>query len=116
MEGTTRTGPAGTVPSEQGAYDELQCYTLAHGGGTLIHQHVVDAWSAQHADGRTKPIELAFALVGLYLPGISEGRNQGRKLALKPIQIDRSLRVLVLELEEGRGPPARTAQTLPRIV
>jgi hypothetical protein len=49
------------------AYEELQCYTLAHGGTGFIHQHVVDAWTAQHADERTKPIALAFALVGLYL-------------------------------------------------
>ena len=58
---------AGIVPSEQGAYDELQCYTLAHADPAFIHQHVVDAWIAQHADERTKPIALTFALVGLYL-------------------------------------------------
>jgi hypothetical protein len=49
------------------AYEELQCYTLEHGGAEFIHQHVVDAWIAQNADDRTKPIGLAFALVGLYL-------------------------------------------------
>ena len=53
--------------SEQQAYDELQCYTLGHGGPGFIHQHVVDAWAAQHADEQTKPIGLAFALIGLYL-------------------------------------------------
>jgi len=47
------------------AYNELQCYTLEHGGNNFIHQHVVDAWSAQHADENTKPIRLAFALIGL---------------------------------------------------
>ncbi len=52
---------------ERKAYDELQCYTLGHGGPMFIHQHVVDAWAAQHADERTKPIGLAFALIGLYL-------------------------------------------------
>jgi hypothetical protein len=52
---------------EQGAYEELQYYTLAHGEPTFIHQHAVDAWAAQHADHNTKPITLAFALVGLYL-------------------------------------------------
>ena len=57
--------PDGT--SEREAYDELQCYTLGHGGPGFIHQHVVDAWAAQHADERTKPIGLAFALIGLYL-------------------------------------------------
>jgi hypothetical protein len=53
--------------SEQEAYDELQCYTLGHSGLGFIHQHVVDAWVAQHADERTKPIGLTFALIGLYL-------------------------------------------------
>jgi hypothetical protein len=42
--------------SEQQAYDELQCYTLGHSDPGFIHQHVVDAWAAQHADERTKPI------------------------------------------------------------
>jgi hypothetical protein len=53
--------------AEEHAYEELQCYTLARGDLTFIHQHVVDAWAAQHADSLTKPIGLAFALVGLYL-------------------------------------------------
>ena len=51
----------------QHAYEELQCYTLVHGHPDFIHQHVVDAWAAQQADERTKPIALTFALVGLYL-------------------------------------------------
>ena len=59
---TTRAGDP-----EQQAYDELQCYTIEHGGPGFIHQHVVDAWAAQHADEQTKPIGLAFALVGLCL-------------------------------------------------
>jgi hypothetical protein len=53
--------------AEQRAHEELQCYTLARGDIAFIHQHVVDAWAAQHADASTKPIGLAFALVGLYL-------------------------------------------------
>lgn len=48
-------------------YDELQAYTLAHGDPAFIHQHVVDAWTAQHANEKTQPIALTFALVGLYL-------------------------------------------------
>jgi hypothetical protein len=54
-------------PSEQDAYNELQCYTLAHRDPAFIHQHVVDAFSAQHANEETKPIALTFALVGLCL-------------------------------------------------
>ena len=52
---------------EQAAYHELQAYTLTRGDRTFIHQHVVDAWMAQHADESTKPIGLTFALVGLCL-------------------------------------------------
>jgi hypothetical protein len=48
-------------------FDELAAYTLSHGGPAFIHQHVVDAAGAQLADERTKPIRLAFSLVGLYL-------------------------------------------------
>lgn len=53
--------------SEREAYESLQCYTLERGDPEFIHQHVVDAWAAQHATTRTKPITLTFALVGLYL-------------------------------------------------
>jgi hypothetical protein len=49
------------------AYHELQAYTITHGDLAFIHQHVVDAWTLQHADESTKPIAVAFALVGLYL-------------------------------------------------
>jgi len=70
---------------EVAAYEELQCYTLAHGGSEFIHQHVVDAWAAQHADGQTKPIALTFALVGLYLhleEGFSGRQVQRAHMAL----------------------------------
>ena len=53
--------------SEQDAYHELSAYTLTHGDPTFIHQHVVDAWAAQHAVEGVKPIGLTFALAGLYL-------------------------------------------------
>ena len=49
------------------AYDELCCYTLAHGHPDFIHQHVVDARAAQMADAAVKPIAITFALAGLYL-------------------------------------------------
>jgi hypothetical protein len=55
------------TPPEQEAYEALQFYTLVHGDPAFIHQLVVDAWTAQHADERTKPIAITFALVGLYL-------------------------------------------------
>ena len=43
------------------------CYTLAHPDPSFLHQHVVDAFTAQQASERTKPISLTFALVGLFL-------------------------------------------------
>lgn len=47
---------------------ELTYYTLAHPDQIyFIHQHVVDAYTAQHADENTKPIGITFALAGLYL-------------------------------------------------
>lgn len=49
------------------AYQELSYYTLAHPGTEFIHQHIVDAYMAQEADARTKPMGLFFALAGLYL-------------------------------------------------
>jgi len=53
--------------AEQKAWERLQFYTLAHGDPAFIHQHAVDAWTAQQADARHPPIALAFALIGLYL-------------------------------------------------
>ena len=52
-------------PTEQ--YHELAYYTLEHSSAGFIHQHVVDAFAAQHASASDKPIRLAFALAGLYL-------------------------------------------------
>jgi hypothetical protein len=53
--------------SDQEAYNELAYYTLALSDPAFIHQQVVDAYTAQHADEHTKPIATAFALIGLYL-------------------------------------------------
>ena len=77
--------PVSDTPARQQAWDELQCYTLAHGDAAFIHQHAVDAWTAQHADSNTKPIALAFALVGLYLHlerGLSGREVQRAHMAL----------------------------------
>ena len=40
---------------------------MAHGDPQFIHQHVVDAFAAQHATPEGKPIGVTFALAGLYL-------------------------------------------------
>lgn len=53
--------------AETHAHEALQSYTLTHGGPGFLHQHVVDAWAAQHARADDKPIGITFALVGLYL-------------------------------------------------
>jgi len=53
--------------SEEQAYHEVSAYTLTRGDPEFIHQHVVDAWAAQHARPDRKPIGVFFALAGLYL-------------------------------------------------
>jgi len=65
--GPTPAAARAAEAPEREAYEALQFYTLAHADPTFIHQHVVDAWAAQHADERTKPIAITFPLVGLYL-------------------------------------------------
>ena len=56
-----------TTDADRAAYDELAAYTLTHGDPAFIHQHLVDAFGAQHATEESKPIGVAFALIGLYL-------------------------------------------------
>lgn len=53
--------------SDQDAYHELAYYTLVHPDPAFIHQYIVDAYAAQHADEHSKPISIAFALAGLSL-------------------------------------------------
>jgi hypothetical protein len=52
---------------EREAYHALCAYTLTRGDPAFIHQHVVDAFAAQHAADTSKPIGVTFALVGLFL-------------------------------------------------
>ena len=47
--------------------NELSYYTLAHGDPKFIHQHLVDAYAAQHVRQSKSTIGAAFALAGLYL-------------------------------------------------
>jgi hypothetical protein len=53
--------------SEKDVYEQLSFYTLSRGDARFIHQHIVDAYAAQHSPSNPKPITTAFALVGLYL-------------------------------------------------
>jgi len=55
------------MPSDGDLFNQLTFYTLSHRDPRFIHQHVVDAYAAQHADEQTKPITVVFSLVGLYL-------------------------------------------------
>lgn len=47
--------------------NELSYYTLAHRDPAFIHQHLVDAYGAQHVRQSKSTIGAAFALAGLYL-------------------------------------------------
>lgn len=53
--------------NQQDYYNELAYYTLSHTDPRFIHQHIVDAFTAQTATEGTKPIAISFALAGLYL-------------------------------------------------
>lgn len=49
------------------AFCDLSGCTVAKQDEDFIHQHAVDAYEAQHAGGKTRPIAVAFGLIGLYL-------------------------------------------------
>lgn len=116
MDGADTRSPTSDGVAEQLAYEELQCYTLGHGGPEFIHQCVVDAWAAQNADDRTKPIGLAFALIGLYLhveKGFSGRRVQrvhmelakrGRVWPSFPLPIERGSVTAGQVMEAPAGP------------
>jgi len=50
------------------AFSDLQCYSVAKQDTGFIHQHVVDAYAAQHAGGPTRPITVAFGLIRVVSP------------------------------------------------
>jgi hypothetical protein len=76
--------------SPQEAYNELALYTLSHHDKAFIHQYIVDAYAAQNADEKTKPITLAFALIGLYLH--LEKNYSGREVQLAHMKLAREKR------------------------
>ena len=55
--------------TEEERYHALCAYTLEHArrDPSFLHQHVVDAYAAQHAAPDSKPIGVAFSLIGLCL-------------------------------------------------
>jgi Family of unknown function (DUF5946) len=88
--------------AERQAYDELCAYTLTHGNVAFIHQHVVDAWAAQHASASSKPIGVTFALAGLYLH-VERGLT-GRQVQLAHMRMARQKRSWpAFVLPEKRG-------------
>jgi hypothetical protein len=76
----------------QEQYDELSFYTLAHQDPSFIHQHIVDAQSAQTADTNTKPISIIFALAGLYL--FVEKNYSGRQVQQAHLQVAKNKQAL----------------------
>lgn len=54
-------------PECQRLCHKLAYYTLSRGDALFIHQVAVDAYAAQHAGPSSKPISIAFALIGLCL-------------------------------------------------
>jgi len=90
------------LQSDQEAYNELSCYTLTHGDPCFIHQYIVDAYAAQHADEKSKPITVAFALIGLYLH--IEKHYSGKEVQKAHMQLAKKKRHWpVFNLPEHRG-------------
>jgi len=66
---------------------DLSYYTLAHGDPSFIHQHLVDAYGAQHVRQSASTIGAAFALAGLYLA--VERRFTGRQVQQAHVRMAR---------------------------
>ena len=83
-------------------YYELTYWTLAQHDGRFIHQHAVDTYEAQHPGGRTRPITVAFGLIGLHL-ALEKGYT-GRQVQLAHMKIaERRREWPVLELPKARA-------------
>jgi hypothetical protein len=88
--------------SDQDLYNQLADYTLTHLDPSFIHQEVVDAYAAQHATEKSKPVYLTFALVGLYL--FLEKGYTGRQVQLAHMQMaKRRKNWPKFEIPENRG-------------
>jgi len=92
------------MTTEQIAYHDLCAYTLTRGDATFMHQHVVDAFAAQHADEHSKPMGVIFALIGLYLS--CEKGYSGRQVQRVHMLLARTKSTwpnLVLPADRGRS-------------
>jgi hypothetical protein len=75
---------------ERDLYHNLSYYTLTHSEPGFIHQLIVDAFGAQRATAKTKPVRVVFALIGLYLH-IEKGYT-GRQVQQAHVRLARSRR------------------------
>lgn len=66
---------------------KLSAYTLSLRDNKFPHQYVVDAYAAQHASIDSKPIRIAFSLIGIYL-ALEHGYT-GREVQLAHISLAR---------------------------
>jgi len=83
--------------------NELSYYTLAHGDSAFIHQHLVDAYGAQHVPESKSTIGAAFALAGLYLA--VERRFTGRQVqSMHMLMASKSRQWPRFEPPQGVGP------------
>jgi len=90
-------------------YNELAFYTLSHADPSFIHQHVVDAYTAQSATIHTKKIALFFALAGLYLT-VEKGYS-GRQVQLAHLKMaDNKQMIPDLSIPDDKG--ALTIETV----
>jgi len=89
--------------SNQDLYNELAYYTLDHPDKIyFIHQHVVDVYTAQHANDKTRPIAMIFALAGLYL--YIEKNYSGKQVQIAHIRMSKNKKVWPsVNLPEQRG-------------
>ena len=86
----------------QEKFYELSYYTLTHHDPAFIHQHIVDAFTAQTADEDSKPIGVAFALIGLCL--YLEKNYTGKQVQLAHMALARRKREWPkFDLPEARG-------------
>jgi hypothetical protein len=101
--------------SDQDMYNDLVYYTLDHPDKIyFIHQHVVDAYTAQHADDKTKPISITFALAGLYL--FIEKNYSGKQVQMAHIRMAKNKKAwpaIKLPVQRGVISISNVLETLP---
>lgn len=69
----------------------MSAYTVTRGDAAFVHQNLVDARYAQHAEPNKSNIGLAFSLIGLYL-AVEKGFT-GRQVQLAHMQLGKTKRV-----------------------